>query len=72
MCGILNAGSFTSIITEAEMALLTKSEYGSVNIGKQVLSKLILDEILKYSDIIYPCVILRYWLSISQQKLKRA
>ena len=37
------------------MALLTKSEYGSVNIGKQVLSKLILDEILKYSDIIYPC-----------------
>lgn len=37
------------------MALLTKSEYGSVNIGKQVLSKLILDEILKYNDIIYPC-----------------
>ena len=37
------------------MALLTKSEYGSVNIGKQVLSKLILDEILKYSDIIYQC-----------------
>lgn len=37
------------------MKLLSSSEYGAVKISKQVLDKLVLDELLKYEDVVFPC-----------------
>lgn len=37
------------------MKLLNNSDYGAVNISKQVIDKLVLDELLKYEDVVSPC-----------------
>ena len=37
------------------MQVLNKSHYGAINISKQVMNKLVLDELLKYEDIVFPC-----------------
>lgn len=37
------------------MQVLNKSHYGAINITKQVMNKLVLDELLKYEDIVFPC-----------------
>ena len=37
------------------MKLLSSSEYGAVRISKQVMDKLVLDELLKYEDVVSPC-----------------
>lgn len=37
------------------MQVLNKSHYGDINISKQVMNKLVLDELLKYEDIVFPC-----------------
>jgi uncharacterized alkaline shock family protein YloU len=40
---------------EDVMQVLNKSHYGAINITKQVMNKLVLDELLKYEDIVFPC-----------------
>lgn len=37
------------------MQVINKSHYGAINITKQVMNKLVLDELLKYGDIVFPC-----------------
>ena len=37
------------------MQVFNKSHYGAININKQVMNKLVLDELLKYEDIVFPC-----------------
>ena len=37
------------------MKLLNTSEYGAVRISKHVIDKLVLDELLKYEDVVSPC-----------------
>ena len=37
------------------MQVINKSHYGAINISKQVMNKLVLDELLKYEDIVFPC-----------------
>ena len=37
------------------MQVFNKSHYGAINITKQVMNKLVLDELLKYEDIVFPC-----------------
>ena len=36
------------------MQVINKSHYGAINISKQVMNKLVLDELLKYEDIDIP------------------
>ena len=37
------------------MQVFNKSHYGAINITKQVMNKLVLDELLTYEDIVSPC-----------------
>ena len=37
------------------MQVFNKSHYGAININKQVMNKLVLDDLLKFEDVVYPC-----------------